>query len=192
MRIIPTAPSHTTVRFIPTNETPLPTELIDYLEKNPPRENGDKWSYFTLPSIPDILFIIDDKFNAKEIECQYPLVAVDQNCASSLLRGAHLMAVGVLGVQRATKHNNNNNSDKNIINDNNDDDDDDIDNEKGGENNKEIKGFCKGGKVSVVLDVDKVLKRGFDLSSPQCLLPSTAPFIGNGIVLMVYHLLSIH
>ena len=139
--------------------TTIPKVIVERVEEY--STNGQVWNAEILETVPDIVLIRPETTQNNTIEYNHPRVAVDQYAASAILRGADLMAVGVLGVDFGTS--------------------------------EESKGYKKNQPVSIVVDVLRTVKKGANLKGPDCQFPETAPFIANGIALMVltFHFLPI-
>ena len=105
-----------------------------------------------MTSVPDIVLIRPIPNQNQNIQFPHARVAVDQYAASAILRGADLMAVGVLGVDFGTS---------------------------------DAKGYKKNQPVSIVVDVERIVKKGANLKGADFQFPENSPFIANGIALMV-------
>lgn len=124
--------------------------------------------------VDDVVYVdydIEWNESTKLVTQRFPRIAVDPSAAAALLRGADLMAVGVL----ATDAHNADNCEISM--------DDSIGSDQEGEEEHGW-GVRKGQWVSIVADVERKVTIGERLSAAGSHLPANAPFIGNGVCLM--------
>lgn len=61
-------------------------------------QNDVKWTLQNMECMNDLVVLSPNASINRECENKYPRIAVDQHAASAIMRGADLMAVGVIGI----------------------------------------------------------------------------------------------
>ena len=156
----------------------LDRSILEVLAQRPPMRGGVQGSYRVsmYEGVDDVVYVdydIEAEKNASGVMQRYPRIAVDPSAAAALLRGADLMAVGVLATDAHDVDGCELLMASDIL-------------ECASEEEEERGwGVRKGQWVSVVADVERKVTIGERLSTAGSHLPDDAPLIGNGVCLMV-------